>query len=209
MPSPTASAPASSPASATRATPSAPTLLPPGSNTVTIVTGDTTPPSAPTDVAASIIAGPGVRVSWTAAHDNAAIHHYTVLRDGTPIGNTTGNTTATVIPGTHQLETATTAPNNMVRTMVAISPHQCSAVYIPPAGKAIVVTEITYDLGNGSTRYSCKVWRSDKPEPSAWTLEADIPHWTGETGTHPGSVVLVAHNTDTTFASATIAPVGG
>ena len=41
------------------------------------------------------------------------------------------------------------------------------------------------DLGNGMTRYSCKIWQSDKPEPAAWTLEADIPHWAGETGTHP------------------------
>jgi regulation of enolase protein 1 (concanavalin A-like superfamily)/LmbE family N-acetylglucosaminyl deacetylase len=63
------------------------------------------------------------------------------------------------------------------------------------------------DLGNGSTRYSCKLWRSDKPEPSAWTLEADIPHWEGETGTHPGSIVLVAHHADATFGDVTVTPL--
>ncbi len=65
------------------------------------------------------------------------------------------------------------------------------------------------DLGNGASRYSCKVWRSDKPEPGAWTLQADIPHWAGETGTHPGSIVLVAHHADATFGDVTVTPVTG
>lgn len=64
------------------------------------------------------------------------------------------------------------------------------------------------DLGNGATRYSCKLWRSDKPEPSGWTLEADIPHWEGETGTHRGSIVLVAHHADATFGDVTVTPLG-
>ena len=65
------------------------------------------------------------------------------------------------------------------------------------------------DLGNGSTRYSCKVWRSGQAEPSAWTLEADVPHWPGETQTRRGSVVLVAHHADATFGTVAVAPVGG
>jgi hypothetical protein len=65
------------------------------------------------------------------------------------------------------------------------------------------------DLGNGSTRYSCKVWRSGNPEPGAWMLEADVPHWPGETQTRRGSVVLVAHHADATFGTVTVAPLGG
>jgi LmbE family N-acetylglucosaminyl deacetylase/regulation of enolase protein 1 (concanavalin A-like superfamily) len=56
----------------------------------------------------------------------------------------------------------------------------------------------------GSTRYSCKVWRSDKSQPSEWTIVADIPDWAGETDQHPGSAVLVAHNVDATFGDVTI-----
>ena len=63
------------------------------------------------------------------------------------------------------------------------------------------------DLGNGSTRYSCKMWQSSKPEPAAWALEADVPHWQGETGTHPGSIVLVAHHADTTFHEVRVSPL--
>jgi hypothetical protein len=65
------------------------------------------------------------------------------------------------------------------------------------------------DLGTGATRYSCKVWPSNKPEPGAWTLEADVPHWPGETATHAGSVVLVAHNTDATFGPVSVSPIAG
>jgi LmbE family N-acetylglucosaminyl deacetylase/regulation of enolase protein 1 (concanavalin A-like superfamily) len=63
------------------------------------------------------------------------------------------------------------------------------------------------DLGNGTTRYSCKVWQSSKPEPAAWTLEADVPHWQGESGTHPGSIVLVAHHADATFHEVRVTPL--
>jgi hypothetical protein len=65
------------------------------------------------------------------------------------------------------------------------------------------------DLGNGAARYSCKVWPADNPEPSAWTVQADIPYWPSETATHPGSVVLVAHMADATFGAVTVTPVGG
>jgi hypothetical protein len=76
-----------------------------------------------------------------------------------------------------------------------------------PLGVEHVIRFRERDLGNGLTRYSCKVWRSDKPEPAAWTIEADIPYWEGETGTHPGSTVLVAHNADATFGQVRITPV--
>ncbi len=64
------------------------------------------------------------------------------------------------------------------------------------------------DLGTGATRYSCKVWPKGSPEPSKWALETDTPYWAGETGTHPGAVILLAHNTDVTFGDVTVAPAG-
>jgi hypothetical protein len=64
------------------------------------------------------------------------------------IGNPTGNGTALVTP-THQLQTVTTPPNNEVRAIGAIPSASCQPIYVPPAGKAIVVTQITYDMGTG------------------------------------------------------------
>lgn len=76
-------------------------------------------------------------------------------------------------------------------------------------GVAYVMRFRHQDLGNGATRYSCKVWRAGAPEPGAWTVEADIPYWQNETRTHPGSVVLVAHMADATFGDVTVTPAGG
>lgn len=64
------------------------------------------------------------------------------------IGNPNNNATAVVTP-THQLQTALTAPSNVVHAFVFI-PSGCSTLYTPPTGKAIMVTQITYDLGNGT-----------------------------------------------------------
>jgi hypothetical protein len=59
----------------------------------------------------------------------------------------------------------------------------------------------------GSTRYSCKVWRADVAEPSAWDLQADIPDWPGTSGQRSGSAVLLAHEVDATFGDTTVTPL--
>jgi chitodextrinase len=60
----------------------------PSSNAVTIRTGDTTPPSTPTGLAASIVAGPSVSLTWTPSTDDVAVDHYDVLRGGVDIAST-------------------------------------------------------------------------------------------------------------------------
>jgi hypothetical protein len=59
----------------------------------------------------------------------------------------------------------------------------------------------------GTTRYSCKVWRADEPEPAEWRLQSDIPDWPGTTGQRSGSAVLLAHEVDATFGDTTITPL--
>jgi hypothetical protein len=75
---------------------------------------------------------------------------YAVSNSIVAIGNP-GNTTTAVVTPTHQLQTVMIAPANMVHAVVAASPGVCHVVYAPPAGKAIVVTQITYDLGTGTS----------------------------------------------------------
>ncbi|MDT4942449.1 MAG: hypothetical protein QOJ34_2538 [Pseudonocardiales bacterium] len=69
---------------------------------------------------------------------------YAAASSTVAIGNTGNGFTATVT-NNHQLLTTTVAPNNVVRAYGA-SLNNCSAVYTPPAGKAIVVTSVTYDM---------------------------------------------------------------
>ena len=60
---------------------------------------DTTPPTAPTDLSAVVLAGPQVELNWTAATDpETAITTYRIYRDGSEVGTsmTTSFTDATV-----------------------------------------------------------------------------------------------------------------
>jgi hypothetical protein len=66
------------------------------------------------------------------------------------IGNPNNNATALVIGGTHQLQTAITVPANVVHAAGSAGNSSCHTVYTPPAGKAIVVTQITYQAGSGT-----------------------------------------------------------
>jgi fibronectin type 3 domain-containing protein len=60
------------------------------SNQVTVTTPDASPPTAPTNLQASV-AGPNqVGLSWEPATDDSGVAGYTVYRDGTAVGTTTG-----------------------------------------------------------------------------------------------------------------------
>ncbi len=69
---------------------------------------------------------------------------YAAASSTVAIGNTTNAATATVTAN-HQLLTTTVAPKDVVNT-VGFASEGCDAVYTPPAGKAIVLTSVTYDM---------------------------------------------------------------
>jgi chitodextrinase len=61
------------------------------SNTATVTaTADTQSPSTPAGLAATAVSGTRVDLAWNAATDNVAVAGYTVYRNGSPIGTTTG-----------------------------------------------------------------------------------------------------------------------
>lgn len=62
------------------------------SNTASVTTpntADTTKPSAPTNVTASIVSATQVNLSWTASTDNVGVASYRVLRNGTQVATVT------------------------------------------------------------------------------------------------------------------------
>jgi hypothetical protein len=66
------------------------------------------------------------------------------------IGNPSGNRSAYVAP-TRQLQTTIIAPNDVVHAGARVDPGSgCIVLYAPPAGKAIVVNQVTYDLNSGA-----------------------------------------------------------
>jgi hypothetical protein len=67
------------------------------------------------------------------------------------IFGTSGTTAANVTPQ-HQLLTVQIPPSAVVHTGITIS-NGCSPVYMPPAGKGIVVTSVVYNYGSGTAGY--------------------------------------------------------
>ena len=70
---------------------------------------------------------------------------YAAATSTVAIGNTANSTTASVTTQ-HQLLTAAIAPNNVVHAFATTGNFGCATAYTPPAGKAIVVASVTYDM---------------------------------------------------------------
>lgn len=64
------------------------------------------------------------------------------------LSGSNGTNVATVT-AQHQLLTAAIPPSQVVRVVKTVSTG-CTSVYTPPAGKAIVVTSVVYNFGNGT-----------------------------------------------------------
>jgi glucose/arabinose dehydrogenase len=77
---------------------------------------DTTPPSAPTNLAGSA-SGTTVTLSWTAATDNVAVKYYDVYRNGAKVGTVTGS--GTVPPATTFIDSGLAASTGYSYYVVA------------------------------------------------------------------------------------------
>jgi chitodextrinase len=58
--------------------------------TTTATGGDTSPPTAPGNLAATGVSSSEIDLSWSAATDNNGVDHYDVLRDNVKVGSATG-----------------------------------------------------------------------------------------------------------------------
>jgi chitodextrinase len=58
--------------------------------------GDTTEPTAPTDLAASNVSGTKLTLNWSPAKDDVAVDHYEVYKDGVKIEDNVTDTSITV-----------------------------------------------------------------------------------------------------------------
>lgn len=57
-------------------------------------------------------------------------------------------------------------------------------------------------IGGGDVQYSWKVWPQGAPEPAAWDLQI-----TEDDGPETGSLILIAHHTDTRFGNVTVTAI--
>jgi chitodextrinase len=134
--------------------------LSPASNTATVTTpADTTAPTAPTGLTATVVSAAQIDLSWTASTDNVGVAGYKIMRDGTQIATTTGTTYSdkTVKPSTtyNYSVVAYDAANNLSpasNTATATTPADTSPPTAPTSLTASAVSATQVDLSwNAST----------------------------------------------------------
>jgi hypothetical protein len=65
-----------------------------GTGTVFVVGADTSPPTTPTNAAATAISSSRIDVSWAASTDNVGVDHYAIKRNGQFLASVAGSTTS-------------------------------------------------------------------------------------------------------------------
>jgi hypothetical protein len=127
-------------------------------------------------VAAAIIAP---TVVYAAATSTVAI--------GTPT-----NTNTVGITATHQLLTAMVSPSSVVRTGIATSALSCTRTYLPPAGKAIVVTEVTYRVGTGTEGNDSWAELADEGCNNTYDIAETVRAYDSQTRTFPTGLPMAS-----------------
>lgn len=89
-------------------------------------TGDTSPPTVPTDLSASALSASSIFLSWTASTDNVGVTEYQVYRNGVPIDTTTDTeyTDTGLIPSTqysYQVSASDAAGNSSALTAAVLA----------------------------------------------------------------------------------------
>jgi hypothetical protein len=117
----------------------------------TLVTGDTTPPTAPTNLQATAISTAQVTLAWNAATDDVGVVRYNVLRNGNPIASSIGtaynDTTASTSTTYVYTVTAQDAANN-------VGPPSNAATVTTPSPSAGITLDaevVTHQASGGTT----------------------------------------------------------
>jgi chitodextrinase len=117
--------------------------------------GDTTAPTAPTNLVATAASATQVNLSWTASTDNVAVTGYKVFRGGSQIGTSTTNsyTDSTVQAATsynYYVTAYDAAGNNSAASNTTSATTPCAAI---PTDKGVATTTISI-----STAGTYKIW---------------------------------------------------
>ena len=123
---------------------------------VTLTGGDTTPPTAPTNLQLVSKTSVTVTISWTASTDNVGVVGYQVLRGGSPIGTVagTGFTDQNLTPGTQYVYTvrAYDAAGNYSAESAPLTVVTDAAPDQQPGGPALAEGEVR--VTGGSSGYA-------------------------------------------------------
>lgn len=139
-------------------------------------TGDTTPPSTPTNLAASGLTSNSVNLSWSASTDNVAVTGYEVFRNGSLLSTVSG--TSTTASGL----TSSTAYQFAVRARDAAgntsgNSNAVSVTTLPGGGSGGCSVSATAQSqwGNGYVIQPATVTNTGTAPITAWTVTFTLP----------------------------------
>lgn len=85
---------------------------------------------------------------------------YAAVNSRVAIGNLNDDVTANVTQQ-HQLLTTVIAPANLLTIGGSVTTNACKVIYRPPAGKALMLMNLTISLGTGTAGHEAKALVSD------------------------------------------------
>ncbi|MCW3813903.1 DNRLRE domain-containing protein [Micromonospora sp. DR5-3] len=149
------------------------------SNQVTVTTPDANPPTAPTNLQASVLGPNRVGLSWEPATDDFGVAGYTVYRNGTAIGTTTGTT---FTDGTALSETSYAyAVSTFDAAGNSSAPSTPILVTTPAATPFVAVADTYVKASSPTSRYgSTPVVRVDGDPVTNAYLKFTVSGLTGE-----------------------------
>ena len=114
----------------------------PTPTTTTAPTTDTSKPTTPRDLAATVLADGTIDVSWTASSDNVGVTSYLITRN---------NVEVVVVPGTHTAVNLTTLGYGTHYIAVQAFDAAGNASWRTPTVTAVVVPPVSADTQNPTT----------------------------------------------------------
>lgn len=120
----------------------------------------------------------------------AAPVSYAAATSTVAIGNPSGDYTAQV-DNERQLVTVDGAqPHQMVRFAVVVSPNSCQVVYTPPAGKGLVVTQVTFRAALGTAGQTTEMFLDDSTCVNGYDYATTTDANSSEAHTYPGGLAV-------------------
>ena len=159
-----------------------------GSASATTTPPDAVAPSTPSSVAVTSSAPNIATVTWTASTDNVGVTSYTVLRNGTAVGQVSGSTTAFIDATTAQATTyayTVTASDAAGNASAASSPASVTTGSYPPPADTVAPTSPT----------ALTATAAPAEIDLSWTAATDNNSVAGYTISRDGTTIATSYST--------------
>jgi hypothetical protein len=87
---------------------------------------------------------------------------YAAVNSKVAIGNVGSSTTTATVDAEHQLLTTMVDPRRMIRLYGSFNGTACHTLYTPPRGRALMITNLTFEVGSGVAGNTQAAWLENR-----------------------------------------------